>query len=257
MKYYQEITCPNCTNSNLMKSGTSDRGIQRYRCQTSDCPTNTFMLEYCYKACEFGINEQIVEMAINSSGIRDTARVLKINKNTVIRTLKNKENSLVQVNPLFQTFDQGKPLEVRLEQVCCEEAEVDEQWSFVGNKSNQRWLWHAVDHKTNTVLAYVFGKRKDTVFKELKALLAPLNISRYYTDDWGAYERHLDAEQHEIGKRNTQKIERKNLNFRTWIKRLTRRTICFSKVEKMHDIVIGLLINKVEFGRDIHAKTQI
>nr|WP_198246668.1 IS1 family transposase [methane-oxidizing endosymbiont of Gigantopelta aegis] len=43
---------------------------------------------------------------------------------------------------------------------------------FVGNKSNQRWLWHAVDHKTNTVLAYVFGKRKDIVFKELKALLA-------------------------------------------------------------------------------------
>ena len=28
---------------------------------------------------------------------------------------------------------------------------------------------------------------------------------------------------------------------------------CFSKSEKMHDIVIGLLINKVEFGIDIHA----
>lgn len=257
MKYYQEIICPNCTNSNLMKSGTSYRGVQRYRCQTTDCPTNTFMLKYCYKACEFGTKECVVEMAINSSGTRDTVRVLKINKNTVTRILKNKENSLVQVNPIFQTFDQEKSLEVRLEQVCCEEAEVDEQWSFVGNKSNQRWLWHAVDHKTNTVLAYVFGKRKDIVFKELQALLAPFNISRYYTDDWGTYERHLDAEKHEIGKRNTQKIERKNLNFRTWIKRLTRRTICFSKLEKMHDIVIGLLINKVEFGRNIHAQTQI
>jgi IS1 family transposase len=144
------------------------------------------------------------------------------------------------------------PLEVRLERVC-DAAELDEQWSFVGNKSNQRWLWHAVDHATNTVLGYVFGKRKDTVFQELKALLAPLNIGRYYTDDWGAYERHLESETHEIGKTNTQKIERKNLNFRTWIKRLTRRTICFSKLEIMHDIVIGLLINKVEFGRDIHA----
>jgi len=50
---------------------------------------------------------------------------------------------------------------------------VDEQWSFVRNKSNQCWLWHALDHNTNTVLAYVFGKRKDIVFKELKALLAP------------------------------------------------------------------------------------
>ena len=110
-----------------------------------------------------------------------------------------------------------------------------------------------VGYATNTVLAYVFGKRKDTVFQELNTLLAPLNIGRYYTDDWGAYERHLESETHEVGKTNTQKIERKNLNFRTWIKRLTRRTICFSKLETMHDIVIGLLINKVEFGRDIHA----
>jgi len=135
----------------------------------------------------------------------------------------------------------------------CEESEMDEQWSYVGDKSNQRWLWHAVDHKTNTVLAYVFGRRKDLVFKKLKELLEPFDIKRYYTDDWGAYERNLDPNKHEIGKRNTQKIERKNLNFRTWIKRLNRKTICFSKLEIMHDTVIGLLINKVEFGLDIHA----
>ena len=156
------------------------------------------------------------------------------------------------MNPTFLSKPPVQDIEVRIE-LACEEAELDEQWSFVGNKSNQRWLWHAVDHNTNTVLAYVFGKRKDVVFQELKKLLDPFGISRYYTDDWGAYERHLDAEKHEIGKRNTQKIERKNLNFRTWIKRLTRKTICFSKLEKMHDTVIGLLINKVEFGLDIHA----
>ena len=75
------------------------------------------MLEYCYKACEFGIEEHVVEMAINSCGTRDTARVLKINKNTVTRTLKSKENSLVQVNPLFHTFDQEKTMEVRVELV--------------------------------------------------------------------------------------------------------------------------------------------
>ncbi|NOR68626.1 MAG: hypothetical protein GQ532_02830, partial [Methylomarinum sp.] len=42
-----------------------------------------------------------------------------------------------------------------------------------------------VEHSTNIILAYVFGKRKDIVFKELKALLAPLKIKRFYTDDWG------------------------------------------------------------------------
>jgi insertion element IS1 protein InsB len=147
-------------------------------------------------------------------------------------------------------------LEVRLELVC-DEAELDEQWSFVGSKSNQRWLWYGVDHATNTVLAYVFGKRRDSVFKELEALLEPFAINRYYTDDWGAYERHLEFDKHEIGKRNTQKIERKNLNPGTWCKRLARKTICFSKLEKMHDTVIGLLINKVEFGLDIHAIPQV
>ena len=137
------------------------------------------------------------------------------------------------------------------------EVEADEQWSYVGKKPNQCWLWYAVDHATNRVIAYVFGKRRDVVFKELKALLDPFGITRYYTDDWGAYERHLDADKHEIGKRNTQKIERKNLNLRTWIKRLARKTLCFSKSELMHDTVIGLLINKVEFGLDIHAKIQV
>lgn len=137
--------------------------------------------------------------------------------------------------------------------MACGEAELDGQWSFVGNKSNQRWLWCAVDHATNTVLAYVFGRRMDTVFQDLKALLAPFNISRYFTDDWGAYGRHLDVGRHGVGKRNTQKIGRLNLNFRAWVKRLARRTICSSKLELMHDVVIGQLINKAEFGRDIHA----
>jgi insertion element IS1 protein InsB len=143
-------------------------------------------------------------------------------------------------------------MEVRLE-MACTEAEMDEQWSYVGDKSNQRWLWYAVDHATNTILAYVFGKRKDIVFEELKALLEPFGIRRFYTDDWGAYQRHLATESHEVGKRNTQKIERKNLNLRTWVKRLARKTICFSKSEILHDTVIGLLINKVEFGLNIYG----
>ena len=78
--------------------------------------------------------------------------------------------------------------------------------------------------------------------------MKPFGIQHYYTDDWGAYERKLPRSQHIIGKTNTQKIERKHLTLRTRIKRLARKTICFSKLEKMHDIVIGLFINRYEFG---------
>jgi insertion element IS1 protein InsB len=85
-------------------------------------------------------------------------------------------------------------------------------------------------------------------FSLLKKLLEPFGIKRYCTDGWGAYERHLPAERHEIGKQKTQRIEQKHLRLRTRIKRLVRKTICFSKTEEMHDIVIGLFINRYEFG---------
>ncbi len=77
--------------------------------------------------------------------------------------------------------------------------------------------------------AYVFG-RQDEVFLQLNEFLEPFGIRRYCTDGWGAYQRHLPEAVHEVGKRKTQKIERKHLRSRTRIKRLARKTICFSLV---------------------------
>jgi len=56
--------------------------MQRYRCQAPSCPAKTFMLRYCYLTYEQGIKEPV--LAINGSSFRDTTRVLKIDKNTVI-----------------------------------------------------------------------------------------------------------------------------------------------------------------------------
>jgi insertion element IS1 protein InsB len=132
-----------------------------------------------------------------------------------------------------------------------EEAELDEMWSFVGSKKHQRWLWHAIDHKSGEILAYVLSDHKDDAFKQLQTLLDPFGVQHYYSDGWGAYLRHLDSSMHTVGKRNTQKIERKHLTLRTRIKRLMRETICFSKSIRMHDIVLGLFINRFEFGRAV------
>ena len=91
----------------------------------------------------------------------------------------------------------------------------------------------------------------DIVFLELQALLEPFGITQFYTDGWGAYERHIAPEQHHVGKENTQKIESTHNHLRTRIKRLVRRTLCFSKTEHMHDLVIGLFINRYEFGQPL------
>jgi insertion element IS1 protein InsB len=147
--------------------------------------------------------------------------------------------------PLLDTLHPDE-VDVMIRRV--DEAEVDEMWSYVGKKREPRWLWHAIDHRSGHVLAYVLGRRKDEVFLKLKALLEPFGITRYYTDYWGAYTRHLDADAHHPGKRHTQQIERKHLTLRTRIKRLVRKTICFSRSTQMHDIVIGLFVNRYEFG---------
>ena len=101
------------------------------------------------------------------------------------------------------------------------------------------------------VLAYVLGSRADAVFEQLQALLKPFGIVRFYTNAAGVYERHLSAATHTIGKIHTQQIERKHLTLRTRIKRLARKTICFSKSVFMHDTVIGLFVNRYEFGNPV------
>jgi len=128
------------------------------------------------------------------------------------------------------------------------EAEVDEMWSFVGSKKQQRWLWHADDPQTGEILAYVLSNHQDSAVLELKALLEPFGITQFYTDGYGAYERHIGPAFHTVGKANTQTIERKHLTLRTRIKRLARKTICFSKSVRLHDVVIGLFINRYEVG---------
>ena len=250
----QVLHCPYCQGSDIVKHGLSPEGKQRYRCRTylEGCG-RTFLLEYTYAGQSPAVKQQIVDMAMNASGIRDTARVLHVSPTTVIKELK-KTPDLRQVN---QTVLKHLPPEhVEVEIWRADELEVrrglsselDEMWSYVRSKAHPRWLWHAIDHHSGTVLAYVFGRRKDTVFLELQALLEPFGITRFYTDGWGAYERHIDPEQHTVGKENTQKIESKHINLRTRIKRLVRRTICFSKTITMHDLVIGLFINRYEFG---------
>jgi insertion element IS1 protein InsB len=127
------------------------------------------------------------------------------------------------------------------------DVQADEQWSYVGNKKNQRWLWYAIDAVTGRVLSFVFGRRQDVACEQLMDNLKAFNIRTYYTDDWASYSKYIPADKHVIGKQYTQKIENKNLTLRTRIKRLTRKTICFSKLEELHDTVIGLFINRYCF----------
>jgi insertion element IS1 protein InsB len=126
-------------------------------------------------------------------------------------------------------------------------SELDERGAYVAKQAKQRWLWYAIDHHTGKVLAYVAGRRKAEVFLRLQAMWEPFGITRYYTDGWGAYDRHGDAETPR-GEGTHAKDREPAHQLAERIKRLVRRTSCFAKAERMHDIVIGLCVNRYEFG---------
>ena len=125
----------------------------------------------------------------------------------------------------------------------------------MGKKSNQRWTWYAIEREEGILLAHQNGRRTDAVCQLLMKKLAHFPIRTYYTDNWQSYAKYISAAQHVIGKHDTWKIERKNLNFRTHLKRLHRKTICFSKDETLHDTVIGLYIERHYYKNFSYAKS--
>jgi insertion element IS1 protein InsB len=88
-------------------------------------------------------------------------------------------------------------------------------WSFVYDKSQQYWLWWAVDHETGIPFAFCFGTREHCNLDALLKLLKPFDIDNYFSDGNWAYSEKIDSNKLEVGKQNTQKIERKHLSLRT------------------------------------------
>ena len=224
----EEITCPRCGSRHIKKNGTTRQKKQRYRCH--ECGKQfLFALNYRYRALIPLLRELIVPMTLNGSGIRDTSRVLGISTNTVLRTLRcaAREIQEPRVPPRIKDL------------------EMDEQWSFVQNKKQQQWLWYGLNRRTKRIAAFVLGRRTDRNCRALCKKLKPCRVQTYYTDHWKSYTKSLDPKRHQIGKKGTQNIERHNLNFRTHLKRLQRRTICFSKSLDMHQNVIKLYIHHI------------
>ena len=97
------------------------------------------------------IRELIIPMTLNSSGIRDTARVLKISTNTVIKVIREEAKKCKEIK-IWKRMN---------------EVEMDEQWSYIRKKTNKCWLWIALERRRRKVVGYVLGKRGDKSCKEL------------------------------------------------------------------------------------------
>ena len=88
------VRCPSCDGDAVVKRGKTERGQQRSLCQNEACSYRTFLLEYTTRGSMPAVKRQIIDLAMNGSGTRDTARVLRISTATVIGELKKKKASL-------------------------------------------------------------------------------------------------------------------------------------------------------------------
>ena len=118
------VQCPHCQSKQIVKRGKTARGTQRYLCQNTRCTKGSFLLDYCNRGCLPEVKQTILDLSLNASGVRDTARSLHICPNTVLRELKKKEPALESVNTAL--LNPLNPDEVTVDIERVGEAEMDE-----------------------------------------------------------------------------------------------------------------------------------
>ena len=92
------VQCPHCHSEQIVKRGKTRRGTQRYLCQNMACAQGSFLLDYRNRGCLPEVKHTIIDRSLNASGVRDTARVLRISTDTVLSELTKKEVVLESVN---------------------------------------------------------------------------------------------------------------------------------------------------------------
>jgi len=81
------VQCPACGGQEVVRYGRQANGEQRFRCNNLDCERRIFLLHYQNKGRLPEVKRQMVDLALNGSGTRDTARVLGVSPTTVLTKL--------------------------------------------------------------------------------------------------------------------------------------------------------------------------
>lgn len=114
-----------------------------------------------------------------------------------------------------------------------QEYEVDELQTFVGSKNNRQYIIYAINRKTKVIIDYVIGTRTKENIRKVTEKLLMLNPTRIFTDKLNIYPTLIEKQRHIASAYKINHIERFNLNLRTHLKRLSRKTICFSRSIEM------------------------
>ena len=230
VRLIKEAQCPRCRSVKVVKNGKKKTGVQNILCK--GCGLQ-FQDEYLYRGADHKNRDLLKRMLLRGSGVRDCSVVLGISIGCVLRGI----------------LKMGKASGLRPKHNSYHLVQIDEQWSYVGNKQKKVWLLYAICGQSGEILAANWGKRNKKSIKALLKKLQEREINFYCTDQWKAFAEVLPKEKHIIGKKYTKKIEGINTWFRTRLRRLVRRTVCFSKKLIYHYSIMKTAI----YERNIRA----
>jgi len=223
-------SCPDCGSANIVKNGKDYQGNQKFRCNdcgrcgTLDAP-GRYMPER---------KEEILRAYQERSSMRGIRRTFGVARTTLARWLKQKAQALPD---LAETLDPARADDV---------LELDELWSFVFSKDNQRWVWIALCRRTRQIVAFFVGDRSETSCRKLwERLPEAYRRCRTFSDFWDAYQKvFVTGKHHSVGKESgeTNHVERWNNTLRQRLARFVRKTLSFSKSDFYHELVLRLFI---------------
>ena len=201
------LECPLCKGM-CVKHGKTTADKQRYQCKICK---KTFIENYTSLAYLIP-SGSITALLKESCGIRSIARLLKISCSTVIKRVLAAKKMIVKPTIFFN-----------------KEYEIDEMRTYYRNKNRLLWIVYALERNTKTVIDFAVGSRTLKTLKKVTDTVLLSVASRVYTDKLNLYSTLLPSSIHCTKVYSINHIERKNLTLRTHLKRLNRRTICFSK----------------------------
>lgn len=202
------MTCKFCGHE-CKKDGHQANGTQRYECKHCHRKQQE---EYTYNAYSPELDEKIVLYTKEGTGIRSTARILQISATTLLKRIIH----------IGKRISHPPIVKHRI-------YEVDEIKSFIKRKQNHIWIAYALDRKSKEVVSFNIGARTNSTLSVVTETLHIAEAKRIYTDRLRNHKSLIDHSIHRTSLYGTNHIERHNLTLRTHLKRLSRKTICFSR----------------------------
>ena len=206
------MKCIYC-QSDCIKKGKV-KNVQRYQCKHCG---RTQQRRYKKARIEEVKYEWVKKLTKESSSISSISRLLNISKSSVQRVIERIASKIKKID--YQETEQVY--------------EMDELRTYCGNKQNESWVMYAINKTTGKVIDFCVGRRTKENLKKITESILILNPKKIYTDGLTIYKTLIPEKLHKVFVHCTNKIERKNLSIRTHLKRLSRKTICFTRSNEM------------------------